>query len=64
VLVIANVLLKLLKHDFLGRKKYYKDKSVNCKLVLFTKAVDVYRYGMTYYEILTKKLPFWKSSSK
>ena len=35
-----------------------KDNSVNKKLKLFTKALDVYSYGMTCYEILTRKFSF------
>jgi serine/threonine protein kinase len=35
-----------------------KDKTINHRPELFTKAVDVYSYGMTCYEILTGKLPF------
>ncbi|KAG0585939.1 hypothetical protein KC19_2G050600 [Ceratodon purpureus] len=35
-----------------------KDRIVNQNQNLFTKAVDIYSYGMTCYEILTGKLPF------
>jgi len=35
-----------------------KHRNVSMKVELFTKAVDVYSYGMTCYEILIGKLPF------
>jgi len=38
--------------------KACKHENLSMKVELYSKVVDVYNYGMSFYEILTSKLPF------